>query len=674
MRKIIRFFLLQLIGLFALISFANAAGDLTLIGSSVTPTNLGRGQILTVNLNVKNIGTTYAADNHIAIYLNTAQSFTNAILLSVISLEGLAPTGQNTIQFVYPIPYNITPGTNYVLIAIDALDEIAESNEGNNNYSLGTTINLSLTTAGQQNLPYPMIYVHGLIGSNSRWDSLLTTFQNFYGWSYGGNMNFCLNQDGNTSTSNVATDYRDWSGNIGAADFYTVNFFVDGNGNSYPDTYYYENYSNQSGIVKQGYAIRDAIKHVLQATGRDKVILVGHSMGGLASREYLQNPNIWQTDGQHHVAKLLTIGTPHGGSNSTGLGLDPIFNAVDELSEAVRDLRYSYYTNYDGVYLFGGNENTTEMYGFSQPFCNVDVNCNGNIGNNITGLNYKYLPNEISYSCVIGIGNIQNNDGVVDADRADLNNYPGTVYADTFVLVRPLNGPIWHTALPLQISGCVQGIDEANEWNQAYEVTANQLYFGLITKQSLGGHWTPDYDDYKINVANGNLNIKVYNIPIPQERIDVRDASYNIVYTGYSNGKSSYELNTNLTAGQYIIEFSGTPVDGDGSWYFPYAFKLTGSFTTDVEEIKAENYFNTFNYPNPFNSTTTIAFTLPQTDIVSIKVYDLMGRLISTLVNGQMQEGEHRVDFDGSDLSSGIYTYVIQSGNNIATHKLNIVK
>ena len=59
---------------------------------------------------------------------------------------------------------------------------------------------------------------------------------------------------------------------------------------------------------------------------------MGHSMGGLASREYLQNPDNWQADGDHHVAKLLTIGTPNGGSNTTGGSLLGAFFGIDESS------------------------------------------------------------------------------------------------------------------------------------------------------------------------------------------------------------------------------------------------------------------------------------------------------------------------------------------------------
>tara|TARA_B110000444_G_scaffold186079_1_gene175208 strand:- start:918 stop:1136 length:219 start_codon:yes stop_codon:yes gene_type:complete len=56
---------------------------------------------------------------------------------------------------------------------------------------------------------------------------------------------------------------------------------------------------------------------VLQVSNRDKVILMGHSMGGLAAREYFQNSFFWQSDGLSHVAKIATLDTPQGGSNAS---------------------------------------------------------------------------------------------------------------------------------------------------------------------------------------------------------------------------------------------------------------------------------------------------------------------------------------------------------------------
>lgn len=76
------------------------------------------------------------------------------------------------------------------------------------------------------------------------------------------------------------------------------------------------------------------------------------------------------------------------------------------------------------------------------------------------------------------------------------------------------------------------------------------------------------------------------------------------------------------------------------------------------------------NYPNPFMGSTTIEYFIPSSGIVSLKVYDLTGRPITTLVNGQVKAGSHSVRFDGSQLKGGIYYYRLQSGVFYCTKKL----
>jgi len=80
------------------------------------------------------------------------------------------------------------------------------------------------------------------------------------------------------------------------------------------------------------------------------------------------------------------------------------------------------------------------------------------------------------------------------------------------------------------------------------------------------------------------------------------------------------------------------------------------------------------NYPNPFNPTTTIEYSIVQSGSVSLKVYDLLGREVATLFNGDQKVGRHTVEFDGSRLASGIYFYKLQSGANSITKKLVLMK
>lgn len=80
------------------------------------------------------------------------------------------------------------------------------------------------------------------------------------------------------------------------------------------------------------------------------------------------------------------------------------------------------------------------------------------------------------------------------------------------------------------------------------------------------------------------------------------------------------------------------------------------------------------NYPNPFNPSTEIAFDLVEQSRVTLSVYDITGRLVATLANGQMSAGRHNVSFDGSSLSAGVYFYKLEAGTNTAVRKLMLVK
>jgi hypothetical protein len=80
------------------------------------------------------------------------------------------------------------------------------------------------------------------------------------------------------------------------------------------------------------------------------------------------------------------------------------------------------------------------------------------------------------------------------------------------------------------------------------------------------------------------------------------------------------------------------------------------------------------NYPNPFNPTTSIKFSIPKSGLVSLKVYDILGREINTLVNQFKSEGTYIVDFNASSLTSGIYFYKIEVNDFVAVKKMVLIK
>ena len=80
------------------------------------------------------------------------------------------------------------------------------------------------------------------------------------------------------------------------------------------------------------------------------------------------------------------------------------------------------------------------------------------------------------------------------------------------------------------------------------------------------------------------------------------------------------------------------------------------------------------NYPNPFNPSTTISYDLPTDSKVTLKVFDVLGREVATLVNGFVEAGSHQAVFNATRLASGVYFYRLQAGAYSATRKLAILK
>ena len=87
------------------------------------------------------------------------------------------------------------------------------------------------------------------------------------------------------------------------------------------------------------------------------------------------------------------------------------------------------------------------------------------------------------------------------------------------------------------------------------------------------------------------------------------------------------------------------------------------------------------NYPNPFNPTTKIKYSIPSVEPghalslqVSLKVYDVLGNAVATLVNEEKQPGEYEIDFDASKLSSGVYFYQLKAGSFVQTNKMILMR
>ena len=107
------------------------------------------------------------------------------------------------------------------------------------------------------------------------------------------------------------------------------------------------------------------------------------------------------------------------------------------------------------------------------------------------------------------------------------------------------------------------------------------------------------------------------------------------------------------------------------TWY--ENLQVTNSVNTYKKDNPAK--FKLFdNYPNPFNPTTKIKYLIPKASFVKLKVFDLLGNEITTLVSEEKAEGNYEITFDGVNLTSGTYFYKIQAGDFIKTKKLILLK
>ncbi|MDP4175811.1 MAG: T9SS type A sorting domain-containing protein, partial [Bacteroidota bacterium] len=121
----------------------------------------------------------------------------------------------------------------------------------------------------------------------------------------------------------------------------------------------------------------------------------------------------------------------------------------------------------------------------------------------------------------------------------------------------------------------------------------------------------------------------------------------------------------------FTDNYNGTIVSSSGSIIRTF----NGGYVKVESDFKSPIDFSLVqNYPNPFNPITTISYSIPKESYVVLKVYDLLGREMSTLVNKGQSAGEYKVNFDGSSLPSGIYIYTIHTGQYRASKKLMLLK
>ena len=238
----------------------------------------------------------------------------------------------------------------------------------------------------------------------------------------------------------------------------------------------------------------------------------------------------------------------------------------------------------------------------------------------------EFMPNysrSISF-CLLARDNKAGGGGV----GFDFTTIDVTASAGPFLVTSPNTAVVWNPSTPKTIT-----------WDVANTTAAPVSCANVNIKLSTDGGVTFPLTLAANTPNDGSETVTLPNIETTTARVKV-EAADNIFFD-ISN--ENFTLSTSIGVGQIESE--------------PYKFTLAQ------------------NFPNPFNPSTIISFTIPQKSKVTLQVYDIGGRLVGTLINNETRtEGKYGVEFDGSRLPSGVYIYKLSAGKYAETKKMILIK
>ena len=134
---------------------------------------------------------------------------------------------------------------------------------------------------------------------------------------------------------------------------------------------------------------------------------------------------------------------------------------------------------------------------------------------------------------------------------------------------------------------------------------------------------------------------------------------------GVSNSPKDYSFKDNTLSRSATYYYRLKQIDNDAT--VEYSPVTSAMFITG---FAVEN-----NYPNPFNPSTVIAFSLPDAGLVTLKIYDVLGNLVTTLLDNEMKEsGIHEIKWNAAAMQSGVYVYTLSSADKCVSRKMTLLK
>ncbi len=240
------------------------------------------------------------------------------------------------------------------------------------------------------------------------------------------------------------------------------------------------------------------------------------------------------------------------------------------------------------------------------------------------------------------------------------------------------------------------------------EMTGYAIWAGVMKTTNGGGHWVyagevsgstfslslPSDDTLYMSSDRGkiyrSINRAISWDTVQTPAIDtLKQINFVNAKTGYACGDSGAIVKTTNAGLNWNLQFTGTAINLKSIWFInkdtgfavgdngKILRTFTGGLMVDVKsnsEIIPNNIVLSQNYPNPFNPVTNLEFGISDLGFTSLKVYDMLGKEVSTLVNEKLNPGTYKVEFDGSSLPGGVYFYRLTSGDFTDTRRMMLIK
>jgi len=295
-----------------------------------------------------------------------------------------------------------------------------------------------------------------------------------------------------------------------------------------------------------------------------------------------------------------------------------------------------------------------------------------------------------------GSGSLPDLKGGINGDQ--LIAYTGSPTNPYFIAGITWGNDGWATAAPSSshMPGTISDIALGSENNYYLSGTAEGNADEIRTALTNPSNWTSytgtsTFQDLTGNILNGALPVELtffiaslngnkiqlrwktetevnnYGFEIERSNDNSHWNTINFVEgAGNSNSPKNYQyFDSNIgQLGNYYYRLK--QIDNDGT--YEYSDVITVGVGTP------DKYTLSQNYPNPFNPTTTISFTLPRSGNVTLKVFNSIGEEVKTLVNGFVEAGSHSFNFNGENITSGMYLYRLSTEEGVLTKKMLLVK